>query len=304
MNFDRMLCPVDFSEPSASALRLAGKLATALHSELHILHAQRWELPPYFTVAQTRKLREQLQKSGRAALRYFQDFVKQNLSDGNPRNFILVEDDPVSAILRSIGKLGSDLIVMGSHGRTGWSRLRLGSVLEGVLRQSRVPVLAVGPEVDRGGQKSGIHEVLCPVSFDGLSRATIAVASALARATGARLTVLRVAEPNPTPDKQKKSEEKRLCDWVAAETKGQCSTREVVRVGNAVEAIVRVAAEIHPDFLAIGARPRASLGSFLFGTTTEALIRTAPCPVLVVPAPVLGTDDRSNQRAGQKGGPS
>lgn len=56
MKLDRILCPVDFSEPSAAALRMAGILAKTVGSELTVLHAQTWEFPPYFTVAQTRKL--------------------------------------------------------------------------------------------------------------------------------------------------------------------------------------------------------------------------------------------------------
>ncbi|HEV2349077.1 MAG TPA: universal stress protein [Terriglobia bacterium] len=304
MKFDHLLCPVDFSEPSASALRLAGALTTALHSDLHVLHAQRWELPPYFTVAQTRKLQGQLQKSEKAALKYLRAFVNEYLSEGTPRACLLVEDDPVSAILQSLRNLGSDLIVMGTHGRTGWNRIRLGSVLEGVLRQTPVPVLAVGPGAGRSGQQAGIHQVLCPVSFDNLSSTTIKVAASLAQATGARLTVLHVVEADSVPGTALQAAEKQLCDWVAAETKGQCSTREVVRMGNAVEAIIREAGKIQPDFVAIGASPKVSLGSRLFGTTTEALIRSAPCPVLVVPAPGPGTESISKERAAGKGSPS
>jgi nucleotide-binding universal stress UspA family protein len=293
MKNNSVLCPVDFSEPSALALRMAGRLAVILHSELDVLHAQRWELPPYFTVAQTRTLQAQIRKSERAARKYFEDFVKQNLSEEIQRRYHLVEDDPVAAILRSSRELGADLIVMGTHGRTGWSRVRLGSVMEGVLRQAGVPVVAIGPEVKKSVPQAGIREILCPVSFDDLSRATVKLAAFLAGKAGSRLTVLHVVEPDSTTGESRKGAEKRLCDWVAEEANGQCSTREVVHLGEPVEAIVGEARRSRSDLLVIGARPRSSLGTFLFGTTTEVLIRSAPCPVLVVPAPGAGTERTS-----------
>ena len=62
-----ILCPIDFSEHSAAALRVAGGVAKAFGAEVHILHAQRLEAPVYFTVAQTQALQAQLRRSARAA---------------------------------------------------------------------------------------------------------------------------------------------------------------------------------------------------------------------------------------------
>jgi nucleotide-binding universal stress UspA family protein len=281
MKFKRMLCPVDFSEISATALRTAGRLATALASDLTVLHAQRWEFPLYFTAAQIQELETQLRKSDQAAQKYFEDFVARNLPGEAPRSYRFVEEEPVAAILRAAGEIAADLIVMGTHGRTGWNRFRLGSVMEGVLRQVVVPVLAVGPGASSANGAAAVRDILCPVDFDALSKTTLEAAVFLARETGARLTVLHVLEREPEAEDSLKAAEERLCEWVRVEGKEQCALRHVVRHGHAVQAIVDEAKRISCDLLVIGAKPRPRLRSIMFGTTTESLIRTAPCPVLV-----------------------
>ena len=281
MKFKRMLCPVDFSETSAAALRTAGRLAKVLESEVTVLHAQRWEFPLYFTAAQTRELEAQLRRSDQAARKYFEDFAARNLAPGLSRSYRFVEEEAVAAILRAAGDTEADLIVMGTHGRTGWSRFRLGSVMEGVLRQARVPVLAVGPGAS-SADGGPWRDILCPVNLDPLSKATLQAAIVLAGAAGARLTVLHVLEREAEAAVQ--AAEDRLCEWVRVEGSEHCSLRHLVRHGNAVQAIVDEAKRNGSDLLVIGARPRSTLTSVMFGTTTEALIRTAPCPVLVAPA--------------------
>lgn len=300
MNFGRILCPVNFSDQSAVALRTAGMLAKALKAELTVLHTQRWEFPPYFTVAQTKTLQSHLRRTEKAARRYFEDFAKQNLPDELPRTHVLVEEAPVAAILRLANELPADVIVMGTHGRTGWSRIRLGSVMQDVLRQARIPVLAVGPEVPGEKAKLGIRNVLCPVTFDDLSGATIEAAAFVAEKTGARLTALHVVEPAARREDTATTFEDRLCAWMSSAVNAQCSTRQVVREGSTVESIAREARKIRADLLVIGAKRRWSLGSIMFGTTTESLIRSTPCPVLVVAGSELGEARGSSAKAMRK----
>jgi nucleotide-binding universal stress UspA family protein len=292
MKFKRVLCPVDFSDTSAAALRTAGRLAKALASDLIVLHAQRWEFPLYFTAAQTQELEAQLRRSDQAAQKYFEDFAARNLPGDLPRNYRLVEEEAVAAILRAAVETNTDVIVMGTHGRTGWSRFHLGSVMEGVLRQAAVPVLAVGPGAASADGGAALRHILCPVNFDALSKATLEAAILLARETGAQLTVLHVLEHEAKTDDALKTAEERLCDWARLAGSEQCSLQHVVRHGNAVQVIVDEAKRAGTDLLVIGARPRPTLSSIMFGTTTEALIRTAPCPVLVAPA---GQDKRKEQ---------
>jgi nucleotide-binding universal stress UspA family protein len=260
-------------------------LSGGLSGELTILHAQRWEFPLYFTAAQTRELEAQLRKSDEVAQKYLEEFADRNMPKGIPRANRLVEDEPVEAILRSVRETAADLMVMGTHGRTGWSRFRLGSVMEGVLRQAPVSVLGVGPGATSADPSVVLHSVLCPVNFNVLSRSTLEIATFLARETGAQLTVLHVLEGKPgVAESSVKAAKERLCEWVRAAGGDECAFRQIVRHGDPVEAILEEEKRKGCGLLVIGAKPRLTLSSILFGTTTEELIRNAPCPVLLVPA--------------------
>jgi nucleotide-binding universal stress UspA family protein len=75
------------------------------------------------------------------------NLVRRHLDHGRVTPHVLFEDEPADAILRTADEIGADAIVVGTHARTGISRLRFGSVAEAVVRRSTRPVLVVGPGV-------------------------------------------------------------------------------------------------------------------------------------------------------------
>jgi nucleotide-binding universal stress UspA family protein len=278
----RILCPIDFSEHSAAALRVAGGVAKAFGAEVNVLHAQRLEAPVYFTVAQTQALKAQLRRSARLGRAYVADFADENLPEGVARTVLLMEDDPVLAIIRTLKESRAGLVVMGTHGRTGLARIRLGSVMESVLRQVAVPVLTVGPAIKPTKLLGTIRKVVCPVNYADPSRAAFIHAAAVAAHTGAELIAAHVLEPASHDGQSPEEARQKLCDWVAPETRSRCSVKEVVRQGHAAQQIVAEAKESKADLLVVGAHPRSFLGTILFGSTTEFVIRNATCPVLSV----------------------
>jgi nucleotide-binding universal stress UspA family protein len=168
-------------------------------------------------------------------------------------------------------QLNADLIVMGTHGRTGFNRWMLGSVAERVLRESPVPVLTV-----RSAPREPIHQILCPVHDTELSRRALGVAAGIGACFDASLTVLHVHEPagnKPVRD---------LCSWIPAEERARCAIRELVLHGDAGEEIVRLATEEPCDMVVLGASRRRFFEGMVLGTTTLRTVRHAPCPVLTV----------------------
>jgi len=277
----RVLCPVDFSAPSAAALRLAGGMAKTFGAELTVLHAQHLEAPVYFTAAQMQALKAQLRRSLRVARASVADFVARYLPEDLPRAIEVVEDDPVAAILRAAKNSKAGLVVMGTHGRTGLAKVRLGSVMESVLRQTNVPILTVGPGIKSVASLGTIRRILCPVNYTSLAKSAFEHARELAERTGAELILIHIAEQS-TPGQGLDEARRALCDWVAPDVRERCSVKEVVRQGNSAEQIVAEAKSSGADLVVIGAQPRESLGAMLFGSTTEAVIRRAPCPVFSV----------------------
>lgn len=136
----RVLCPVDFSRHSDHAVRFAVDLAQKLGADVHLLHV--YQLPVYalpdgammagpeFTVKVTTELQKALTELAKKL-----EPVKVETH--------LVEGVPYREIVRMTDELGADLVVAGTHGRTGLRHLLLGSVAERVVRSSKVPVITV-----------------------------------------------------------------------------------------------------------------------------------------------------------------
>jgi nucleotide-binding universal stress UspA family protein len=277
---DIILCPTDFSMHSAAGLSVAGGMARAFGGRVVLLHAQRLEAPVYFTKAQTRALSAQLRRSARAAWGYVNDFATQYLPEGVSHTILLLEEDPVEGVLRVAKELHAGLVVMGTHGRTGLARIRLGSVTESVLRQVSVPVLTVGPRIKPSPRLAKIRRILCPVNYSELARTAFDYAAGLAEKLGAQLVATHVLEH---PGHQEDSDPmQRLCDWVPAEVRSRCLVKEAILEGTASEQIVSAARRMRADLIVLGAQPRSFVGTVLFGSTSELVIRNALCPVVSV----------------------
>lgn len=134
MKIKHIVCPVDLSKNSFQAIGVATSLATANGAEIIFLHVAMPDLPidaAYAMVeadASVRAADEELRK------------IKPTRDDVKFRH-VLIRGEPAQEILRCAEDENADLIVMTTHGRTGFSRLLMGSVAEHVVRKARCPVL-------------------------------------------------------------------------------------------------------------------------------------------------------------------
>ena len=106
----------------------------------------------------------------------------------------------VEMICKRALDIDADLIVMTSHGRTGVSRAWLGSVADGVIRQSGAPVLLLHPIETKAGRTAAhrlFKKVLVPLDGSAIAADALASAGALARCCNAKLVLLRVVKPVP-----------------------------------------------------------------------------------------------------------
>jgi len=269
--FETILVPVDFSEISAHALRTAQMLRQHCGGgDLLALYADRFEAPPYFTAGRLPELENEFRQSLQLAEESLQGFVRSTLGS-DAAEARVVEALPADGIGKLAALKKPDLIVMGTHGRSGLNRWMLGSVAERVLRDSPVPVLTV-----RSAPRPRIERILCPVHDTALSRQALRLAAGIGACFDARLTVFHAVEAggaNPVAD---------LCRWVPREERARCAIRELVRHGDASTEIVRLAAEEAFDLVVLGAPRRRFFDGMVLGTTTVRTVRHAPCPVLTV----------------------
>jgi nucleotide-binding universal stress UspA family protein len=142
----RILCPVDLSECSHAALAHALILAKAGNAKLDVLHAfyVPENIQPHLLVWANTGPRPIWQIAEEQARKDLDDFLARHGTDLTQRiDLHVVHKDPTSAILDFAAEHGSSLIVMGTHGRSGASRLFMGSVAERVVRRAPCPVLTV-----------------------------------------------------------------------------------------------------------------------------------------------------------------
>ena len=286
----RILCPVDFSGLSDLALKYAATGARVFDATLLVFHAHRFEPPAYFTKTQVAELIRQHRAEQSQARDFLRLHVRKRLGAEAGRlrlQFQTADAHPVDAILKAAGKRRADLIIMGTHGRGGAQRLWLGSVAENVIRQAEVPVFVVRQKqhefINTSDPKAvpRLATILCPVNFSPASREALRHAVSLAQQFNARLITPCVIESG---DSRGMTEAKReLASWLNEAGAGQCDTQIVARKGQAAEQIVSLAAAAKADLVVLGAHRRNSLPTWIWGDTTELVLRHAPAPVLVVP---------------------
>jgi nucleotide-binding universal stress UspA family protein len=221
-----------------------------------------------------------------------------NAGNGSRADVVVVEGSPVREILRQAEQMRADLLVMGTHGRSGFEALFLGSVTEKVLRSTQVPVLTVPPAVER--VEAVIYTtILCPIEFSDVSTRALEYALALAEETGARLILLHAIEllmdaPQlsevshfSVPEYQRYLEEDartRLRSAVPEEARVWCTPEERVMSGKAYRVILDVAEQEKAEVIVMGVHGKGALNRRLFGSTTHHVIREARCPVLTLRA--------------------
>jgi nucleotide-binding universal stress UspA family protein len=282
--FSRILCAVDFSEPAGAALRQALALSRAHDAELAIVIAVPANEP--------RSMRVRKRTAEIAALRRASDAV------GVRMTVSVQHGDPAPVILHHATSRRCDLIVLGTHNRTGFERFRSGSVAEQVTRRAACPVLVVPLSADGSHHHTTrfFRNVLCPIDFSEVSTAALEQALGVVDQTTGRLTLVHVLPSlNPMsrhahhvggPDYGpllKRDAWQRLQECVPSELRGATNLRARVVSGPPAEQIARVSREIGADLIVMGVTARGAIGRRLLGSTAARVMRLAGRPMLAIP---------------------
>ncbi len=276
-----ILCPTDFSEMADHALRYAGVLAKGFQARLVVLYAETFEPPPYFTADQAKDLLKSLARSRKAAGAHLSRYVKDRAEEYFQAESLVVEGHPAMAILKTAQERNADWIIMGTHGRSGWSRFRLGSVTERVLEEADRAVLTVRGKKGSAEPVPALpRQILCPVNYTEVALQALKQAVAIVERFSASLGVIHVLESSEEEPEER--EMNRLCSWIPEDIRSRCQLKEMVRRGNAAEQILEVAATTNCDMIVLGAQHKLFWDTTVMGTTTVNVTRHAPCPVLTV----------------------
>ncbi|HEY6945071.1 MAG TPA: universal stress protein [Candidatus Acidoferrum sp.] len=274
-----ILCPVELDFTGPAVLKWASLFAEKYGAQVRILHSYWMEWPRYFTSAQEKEFVGQTEQRIAAISSDIRRMVDGALHPNVSRDIAVLEAPTVQAVFEEMSRTLPDLIVMGSHGRSGLKRARLGSVAETVLYESKAPVFVV-KDAGNDSLSPQIRRILAPVNFTALDRESTELAESLASAFNARLYLLHAQE---RADEDLAPVRQRLCQWVSGDTRSNCDVVEVVRKGNAAEEILLHADEEDVDLIVMGAEHKPFLEITTLGTTSERVIRHSSKPVLVLP---------------------
>ena len=191
-----------------------------------------------------------------------------------------------------------DLIVMRSHGRTGLARAWFGSVADGLIRNSGIPVLVAGPPSVASSLEGGttFNRILIPLDGSLLAEQSIEPAVALARINRSSICLLRVLAParsheheglesaiGPAPAADV-AEAQRYLDSLLTSVLDQSIqvTRRVVISDDVVETILSAAKVMETDLIAIATRGRGTLARATTGSVADRVMREAPISTMVI----------------------
>lgn len=284
-----ILHATDFSRASGPAFAQAVELAKPERARLFLLHVLvppspflGDELPASYLDLQARAQRDAERRLAAA--------VGKAKQAGARVQAKLVAGAPAEEIIRAARQWRPDLIVIGTHGRTGLGRLFMGSVAERVLQRASGPVLTV-----RGGSRvRRVRRILYASDFSRASGAAFARAVEMARANRAELLLAHVLTPMaPIVDVPPKvyeeiaasarAQAQKQLDRLAAEAKkGGIRTRTLLMAGMVHEQIARAARSQRADLVVIGTHGRTGLAKLFLGSVAGRVVSTAPCPVLTV----------------------
>ena len=296
----RILCPIDFSDASVHAVEQAAAIARWSGATLTVLNV---EHPIFMPVPTLPPPFDRIPDVRLSAVRErMTAFIRTASMDRIKTTTMVDIGEPVAKILEHVASLPADLVVIGTHGATGFEHLMLGSVTETILRKARCPVLTVPPRA-RTTSLLPFRRILCAVDFSEWSIEALTLAASLAGDSRAALDVVHVIEwpwdEPPQPDLRELppaqasalmefrrylevSATKRLEALIRAAVPDTCIAEPHIYHGKPYVELLLGAAEHDADLIVIGVHSHGHVDLALFGSTTNQVVRRATCPVLTL----------------------
>jgi nucleotide-binding universal stress UspA family protein len=300
ISLKNVLFATDFSEASQAALPYAAAIARRYDSQLYIAHIMSPASYIIPSLPGDPVTLDSIHEAARADVRQRMETVASHLKTV-PHHTYFREGDVWESLADLIQTHEIDLLVVGTHGRTGVEKLVLGSKAEEILRLAPCPVLTVGPKIAGRGKLTpiesegkepveiSVRQIVYATDFSPESLAAAPFATSLAQEFQSKLTLLHVIKKRKNKDHQSEPIDlalQRLEKLVPEEASMWCSPRPTVQIGPPADCILQEALDTKADLIVLGVRAASgNLGAatHLPWATAHKVIAQAHCPVLTIP---------------------
>jgi nucleotide-binding universal stress UspA family protein len=302
ISLKNILFATDFSEASEAALTYAAAIARRYDSQLHVAHIMSPASYIIPSLPGDPVTLDSIHEAARADVRQRMEAMASHLKTV-PHHTYVREGEVWKSLADLIQTHEIDLLVVGTHGRTGVEKLVLGSKAEEILRLAPCPVLTVGPKIAGRAKLTAIEskrkglipveisvgQIVYATDFSPESLAAAPFATSLAQEFQSKLTLLHVIKKRKDKDHQTEPIDlalQRLEKLVPEEASLWCSPRPTVQIGPPADCILQEALDTKADLIVLGVRAASgNLGAatHLPWATAHKVIAQANCPVLTIP---------------------
>ena len=296
-NLDRILCAVDFSRFSKSTIDYATGLAHRLGSHITIFHALSFPRTPLQGNSDCRKGTARPEQTRKAYTRIEKWMANRPV----PWDTVVRCGDAVDSIVDYTQNIDVGLVMAASYGLPAWKRLLMGTVVESLSRELKRPLLVVRPSKKKSVNLDPtilrLKKILVCCDLSSTTRSLYPYAEMLSQHFDAELHIVHalqtpvkedLIDPSTAPyaevqDKLQFQLLEKLRGRMPMTFQDKPGVATAVIPGNPSDSLQEYAIEHDIDLILVGVRPRGSIQKIFIGSTTESLIRNAPCNVLTIP---------------------
>jgi nucleotide-binding universal stress UspA family protein len=284
--FRKILCPVDFSEYSNLALRYASALAKDNQAELVIYHSIP-DLTPAASYLEGNfmfTVHDALKSNAATKL---DEYVSKIIHEDQKVTKIIGQGNPAESVLNISKTHLIDLVVMGTHGVSGYESFLMGSVTNRVLHKTTVPVLVVSKtshhfihEEDPAPVKIG--KILCPIDLSMDNSWMAGITQSFAKKYDSEIIFLNVIHGGDSEwDYLENEVMKKLNILATPAREEECNIRLEVRAGDPENVILRTSEFENVDLIIMGHHTRKPIEEIFLGSVARRVVTNSKCPVLV-----------------------
>ena len=268
----KILVPTDFSKEAENALKVAAQLAKKHGSEIYLLHMLELPLQEVDALS-THSLLPESMFFMKLAHKKFEDMLAKDYLEGIDVTEIVKNHQAFSGVTDAARENGIDIIVMGSHGASGFKEMFIGSNAEKVVRTSNIPVLVIKNEHN----DFKVNDFVFASDFKKDNKETYKQATDFAKAFGAKIHLLMVNTANNfTTTAESK---KRIAEFIK-DYDFQDYTMNIYNDESVEQGILNFSRGINADLIGISTHGRQGIAHFFNGSISEDIVNHAKRPVI------------------------